>query len=504
MAYHTAQQCWEALAGFKQSLLHRCERYAALTIPKICLPEGFDVQSIDQTHDYQSIGAQATNHLTNKVMLGLFRPSQPFFRIDAGTKTQAELAAAGLEETAIVKALGQAERAAVKTLDERAQRPKLYSTIRHLIVTGNCVLDLGKDQIRVMGLKYYCVKRDSHGKVYTLIIREQVCYDELEQEVKAALTGRYSDDTKVNHYRWIQRDEHGMYNMTQHVDSEQLPEKFNGRWKADDMPYRVLTWDLADESDYGTGLVEEYAGDLEALSALSESVVDGAVLGTEMRWVVNPSGMTTADDLNNSQNGDAIPGLPADIAPVTGGNFQAVTTADQVLSRYERRVAMGFLMQTAVMRDAERVTAEEVRQVAQELETAFGGVYSALAATLQKPVAEWLLASVDLKISDTDLKISVITGLDALSRQGDLENLRLALNDLAGISALPPEFQGRIKFNAIADYVGNGRGIDLSPFLKSEDEYNQWLQQQAQMRVQESNAVAAGDAAAQATAQQGQ
>jgi hypothetical protein len=72
--------------------MDRVERYAALTINKVCLPEGFNAESTDQTHDYQSAGAQGTNHLTNKVMLALFAPSRPFFRVAAGPDSTAQLA----------------------------------------------------------------------------------------------------------------------------------------------------------------------------------------------------------------------------------------------------------------------------------------------------------------------------------------------------------------------------------------------------------------------------
>lgn len=503
MAYETASQCWTRLSGIKQPLMTRVERYASLTIPKVCLPVGYTPESTDETHDYQSIGAQATNHLTNKIMLALFAPSRPFFRVQVGKITKADLAQAGMREEDIAPVLAKMERDAMKELDSRGQRPKLYATVRHLIVTGNVLLVLGKEDMRVMGVKYFCVKRDNAGKVHTLIIKERLKFDELDADVQGVLPQRFNSDDEVDHYRHIMRQPNGDYVMTQWVNEHALPQKFSGKWPEDKLPYRVLTWDLADESDYGTGLVEEYAGDLEALSVLSESVVDGAVLGTEYRWLVNPTGMTSADDLNKSKNGDALNGLPTDIAPTQGGNPQAIAVADSVLQRYERRVALGFLMQTAVTRNAERVTAEEIRQTAQELETAYGGIYSALANGIQHPVALWLLGAAGAQVAGTDLKVAVITGLDALSRNGDLENLRLALADLAQVTQLPEALQGRINFQAIAKYVGDGRGIDLTPFLKSEEQYAKEQAALAQQRVAEASAIEGGKAAGQVAAQQG-
>lgn len=489
--------------GTKQPLLTRCERYAQLTITKICLPDGYVPESTDESHDYQSIGAQAVNHLTNRGMLALFAPSRPFFRLQLGKKTLADLAEAGTTQDDLAPVLAMTEREAVKLLDSLGQRPKLYTLLRHLIVVGNVLMVLNEKDIRVMGLRYFCVKRDSLGRVHTLIIKECVKFDELEQPVKDALPHRYQDDTEVSHYKLIRRLSNGDYTMSQWVDSHRLPNQFDGKWPEDKLPYRVLTWDLADESDYGTGLVEEYSGDLEALSVLSGSVVDGAVLGCELRYLINPSGPTDADDFAKSVSGDAIAGKKEDIDTVQGTTSSAIQVADAVLQRYEKRVSMGFLMQSGVTRDAERVTAEEIRLTAQQLETSFGGVYSTLALSIQLPIANWLLAANDTSVAGTDMQVSIVTGLDALSRNGDLENLRQALADLGNTMNLPEPLLARIKFDRLAQFVGDGRGVDMRPFLKSDDEYRQELAAQQKQRVAEAAATSAGEAQGQAGVEQG-
>lgn len=498
MYNETAREVWTRLAALKQPLMDRVERYASLTIPKIMLPDGFQPESTDQTHDFQSLGAQAVNHVVNKLVMALFRPSQPFFRLQVGDKTKAELAAAGITEPEIASALSETERNACRELDGLAQRPKLYLLARHLVVTGNVLVEFKDDALRVVGLRYWCVKRNLDGSVNTLVIREKVKFDELAPEVQQAMPpGRYQPETEVEFFRMLKRDSRGDMHLTQWVDDIRLPKQFNGKWKASEAPYRVITWDLADESDYGTGLVEEYAGDFEALSVLAEAVVDGAVLGCEFRWLVNPSGQTSADDFNSSKNGDALSGVPTDIQPTQGGNPNAVKIALEVASSYEQRIARGFLMSSGMTRDAERVTAEEIRLVANELETSFGGVYSALAANIQEPVARWLLDRVGASIKGKDLRVMVVSGLDALSRNSDLEALRLALGDLAQIATLPPELQQRLDMAALAAFIGQGRGVALEKFLKSEEQVQQEIQQQREANVAEQSAIAAGEAAAQ-------
>lgn len=495
LPYESPAQCWARLAADRGPLITRCERYAALTIPKLCLPGGTTLAT-EQTTDYQSLGAAAVNHLNNRLLLALFRPGNPFFRLDPGKKTKQELAALNISPAELATQLSVKELEAVTVLDQRAIRPKLYQAGRHLIVCGNALLELGKEDVRVYGIKSFCVKRTSTGKLHTLAIQETMRFDELEKPVRDAVPGK-QPDTKVNLYRIITLQDDGRYHMKQAVDASVLPEQFDGAWPAERLPYHVLTWDLADEADYATGLIEEHVGDFEALSALSESLLDGSILTTEMRWLVNPGGVTTVDDFRKSVNGDAIAGQKGDVEVVNGGDPRAIEMAIKVIELYSQRLARAFLLQSAMVRDAERVTAEEIRAIAMELETAFGGVYSQLGLAWQRPVALWCLADIDMDVRGTDLQVTVITGLEALTRNAELEKLRAALGDLALFEQLPEGLKARLRWRQIAEFIGRGRGVDLSPYLKSDEEVR--VAQEQAMRDQATTAagVAAGEAAAQ-------
>lgn len=494
--YKSASEMWSACAGLRSAMITRTERYAALTVPKIMLPDGFDAMSTDQSHDYQSIGAQAVNHLANKLMLAMFAPSRPFMKLKPGKQAKADAAKMNLTDVQLNAILANGEREAIAALDNTGQRPRLFQVMRHLIITGNTLLYLGKDRLRTFGLKNYVVKRDVEGNVLHIVVREHLRFDELETKIVDLLRTRHSDESKVMFYRWIKREHNGSYTMSQWVDEVRLPKEYAGKWPADKLPYQALAWDLADEDDYGTGLVEEYVGDLEACSVLSEATVDGAVLGTEYRWMVNPTGQTSIDDINNSENGDALSGLPTDVAPTQGGNPQAITVAEQVNDKYERRISRGFLMGSAVIRDAERVTTEEVRLTAMELETAYGSVYSTLAVSLQLPVGNWLFDLIELKLGEADLKVTIVTGLDALSRNGDLENFRLAMGDMAAVTAVPPELAARMKWEEVAAFIGQGRGVDLRKFIMTDAEFSAKQLQQQQAQVAQRVATTAGESAA--------
>ena len=78
----TAQSRWQKLDAKRQGLLTRCERYAALTLPSVCPEDGYDEGTDELSQSLNSIGAQAVNSLTNKMMLAMFAPSRPFMKFD--------------------------------------------------------------------------------------------------------------------------------------------------------------------------------------------------------------------------------------------------------------------------------------------------------------------------------------------------------------------------------------------------------------------------------------
>lgn len=467
----TALARWQELNAKRNGFLRRVENYAAVTIPKVCLPDGITQESESIQHDWQSVGAQAVNHLLNKLMLAMFSPSHPFFRLDPDKELADKLAAQGITEEQLREGLVGGEQRAIRVLDQKAIRPKLYETLRHLIITGNVILDLtDKDAARVIGIKRYVAKRSVSGRLVEFLIHERVMFDELEDDVRAAVPAR-TPETEVDYIRWFKWDgKTNKWNLTQHVSEHALPEEFNHSWAEDEFPVHVLVWDLADEHNYGTGLVEEYAGDFGTLSTLSEAEVKAAILASDYRWLVNPSGITDINDFKNSSTGDAIAGKKEDLNLVTLVGQGALEQVGKSAEKFIRRIGMAFLLGTAVTRDAERVTAEEIRMQANELETALGGVYSRLAVDLQLPLVRWLLKAINIDIKGTKLEPTIVTGLAALSRNADATALSLWLQDLAAVATLPPDLLVRLRKENVMSTLAAARGVVASNYVRPEAE----------------------------------
>lgn len=487
MKEETARQVWSRLDGRRQPMLLRCTEYAGLTLPRIMDPLGADEMNSTANRDYQSLGAQAVNHIVNKIMLTMFAPSRPFIRFGLEADERAKMQAQGLTNEEIEAALYEGEMAAVRELDNRPARPKLHEALLHLVVTGNCLNHLPRDgDPSVYGLRDYVVRRDRQGDWRVIVLMRKHQFQDLEPDIQEFLDKdkqRYQPESPVSLYTYIRRIKdrvvEELYVEDKRID---LPD-YKGSYTIEENPWHPEVWNLRSGANYGTGLVEDFSSDLVALSTLSKSMVDAAILVSEFRWLLRPGATTSPTDLQNSANGAIIPGEEGDLFLAQARTGTEMRMVKDVADEYVRRIGYGFLLNSAVTRDAERVTAEEIRQQALELETALGGVYSRLAGTFQLAVARWLIGAVKINLKNTKLKLRIITGLDALSRNGDLAALRAALADIVGLQNLGPA-AGELNLGAVIKAIFMGHGVRPGDYLKTAEqkqaEQEQAMQQQAQ------------------------
>lgn len=494
-------QRWHQLNQRRQGLLRRVEDYAALTIPRIALPEGVDEYTSSIQHDWTSVGAQAVNHLTNKIVLNLFRPGTPFFRLDIKPSEAAKL---NIPEAQLKEVLVAGEQDALKVMDQKALRPILNEVTMNLIVTGNALLDLeDPDEPRVLGIKHYAVKRSIKGIVQEILIYERVLYNELEEVAKPyAKVQRTWDDEEayVEFVRWYRRTGKNRWQLTQHIDEKTLPAEFTKTYTDKTLRVYPLVWARADGHNYGTGLVEDYAGDFGTLSTLSESEIKTAILSSDYRWLANPASVGDIQDVKDSNAGDVLPGKKDDLTIVSMAPPGAVEAVSNSADKVIRRIGSAFLLGSAVTRDAERVTAEEIRMQAQELETSLGGVYSRLAIEFQLPIAIWLLEQVDIDISGTKIEPTIVTGLAALSRNAEAQQLGLFLAALAQLGTVDPETKIRLKMSEVISTLAAAYGITPSKYVRTDDEVNAIMSQQQQAATDQQVTVDAAKAGAQALA----
>ena len=511
---NTAQSRWKDLEPYRSLYLRRAIDASKLTIPTL-IPEsdqndswaGDRYNSIPSL--YQGAGARGVNSLSAKLLLALMPPSQPFFRltIDKG-KIQQYLEQRGEQEEKLLSQLDQAlsdlERQVLRRLDQLQARSALFEAVKHLIVGGNALLYIGADAIRMYTLRSFCVDRDPEGNVTEIVVREQVAERYMPvREPKES--GEGESDEREDVYTHInispQDDRVEWY---QEYDGEKLAGSA-GFSSLETSPWIVLRLRKVAGESYGRGLVEEVLGDLQSLESLSKEVVQGALISAKALFLVNPNGTTRADVLARAENGAIVAGNAADVEALQVQKSSDMSVALQAMQLLERRLSYTFLADEAIQRDAERVTAEEIRLMAESLERGLAGVYSMLSAELQLPLIRRVMHLMEREgdipaVPKGLVEPQVTTGLEAIGRGNDKQRLTTFLQTVAA-SIGPEQFLQYINPSELIRRFAAADGIDTAGLVKDDQELQAEQAQQQQAMLAQQLAQGAIQSGATATPQ---
>lgn len=503
MSCSAAELYRQGLLG-REPYLRRARDASRLTIPSL-IPDRRMGPSEDLPTPYQGVGAQGVNNLASKLLLSLMPPTQPYFRL---VPTDPEALRQGGEKvrTEIEEGLSRMEKVIASELEVSGVRVKIFEALKHLIVAGNVTLHLQPDgSNRVLSLEQYVARRDPMGWLEFLVVREELDADRLPPELEELVREPDSDDSgpiaspgiesyearridpsrrTIDLYTLVEWDpETERYTLVQEIADKVIPST-RGSYTPELLPFRVLRYATIDGEDYGRGMVEEVMGDLISLEGLMRAIVEGAAISSRLIGLVDPAGAATADDLNRAPNGAFVVGRPTDLTYPAVNRGGDLAVAASVIQRLEERLQRAFLLNTAVQRQAERVTAEEIRFVAQELEQALGGVFSVLSQELQLPLVQLFMDRLSRerripRLPKRAVRPAVVTGIEALGRGQDLQKLQIAIQASQAFAG-PDQVGQYMRVRQLLGQVFAAAGVDTSDLLRSEEEVQQ-AQQQAQL-----------------------
>jgi hypothetical protein len=432
----TAQKRYESLTTDREPYLQRARKASAVTIPSVMPAEGTNGATTFKT-PFQSLGARGVNSLVSKILFVLFPPNQNFFRLEVDPKARREMQEDPEFNGEIEKALSQIEQDAKLFTEARAFRVGGQELVRHLTVTGNYLVYLpqdGETGMRGFPLDRYVVVRDPNGTFLETVIKEKADFQTLSEAQQAALNtankapkgDAQAGERNKDLFTHVKFDRN-VYRVYQEIDGVRLPGT-DGFFVKEKCPYLPLRMNRVDGESYGRGYVEDYQGDLSTLEALSQAITEAAAAAAKVIPLVNPNGVTDERDLAKAENFDFITGVADDVSFVNLDKYPDFQVVLQTIRDIAGRLEEAFLMHGAVQRQAERVTAEEIRFMARELENTLGGVYSILSQEFQLPLATILLAQLQKagKVPPLPKGLvfpTIITGLEALGRGHDLDKL---------------------------------------------------------------------------------
>jgi len=382
-------------------------------------------------------------------------------------------------------------------------RVVVHQALKHLVVSGNALIFMGKDGLKHFPLQRYVVNRDGNGNVLEIVTKELISRKILGLEPKPAEypndpnqnQGSDEDDAEV--YTCVKRDtSSGRWIWYQEVD-DQVIDGSQGSAPKNASPWLVLRFNTVDGEDYGRGRVEEFIGDLRSLNGLAQALVEGSSVASKVIFLVSPSATTKPQTLSKAGNGAIIQGRPEDVGVVQVGKTADFATASQVSQQLESRILDAFLVLN--IRHSERTTAEEVRMTQQELNEQLGGLFSLLTVEFLVPYLNRTLLVLNRnntlpKLPKDIVRPKIVAGVNALGRGQDREALTMFVTTVA--QTLGPEaLMKYINPSEAIKRLAASQGIDTLNLIKSEQQLQQEMQAAQQQQMQASLIDQAGQLA---------
>lgn len=469
---------YTGLAGKRETVLSRVKYLVKLTLPYLFndAESTFDQGTAYTQNGWQSLGAQGHTHLANKLVQTWFPPQRPFFKLTFTDEAKEALYKEGVKETDLMQQLASAEQRA-QLQDAQIQGYLAWvNAAEHLIGAGNAMLYMPpeNDNLVCYPMDKYVVVRSKSGRVLKMILQEEKTIGEFDPAVQAIIKskkrGCKNHDTVPVYtcMKWDGVDK--KYIIWSEVVEVKIGKEF--RVKEENNPFIILVWKRLYGEAYGRGLLEVIAGDLFVYQFLSKAIAKGCALMSEVKFLVKRGSASTPQQHARAESGEYIYGEEGDISVVQLDKYADYQSVSSVMEIYARRIGQAFLMNSAVRRDAERVTTVEIRQDALELETTLGGTYSQIAANGQLPYARLLLRRINFKIGEGDVKPVVVTGIGALGKAGELDKL-VQFSEIMSIPNGWSELaQARIKWSDYMTMAAANLNME-TPWLMTEQEFAQ-------------------------------
>ena len=479
----TLKEEFGTLEGDRSGIQTRAEECAKLTLPSLLMPKGSTGES-EMSVPNQSLGARAVNNLASKLLVALLPPNSPFFKLMGDPEHVQELIAQddGAKFLEFENALNNAETLIQNAIETQAIRVPVFEALKHLITVGNSLLYKLPDKgMKVFTFSQYVIERDFEGAALDLIIKETLNKATLDPKIAEKLE-EVEDDEPIDVYTRVYRVGKDKWVTYQEIEDEMV-EGSEGTFNEKTMPYIALRWSAIDGENYGRGLVEQYLGDFRKLDKLSKVIVDSAGIMAKVVFGIRNGSALTPVGIGAVDNGGFVNGdLEKEITTLKVDKSFDMKVPMEMMQVLERRLSQAFLLNSSVARDSERTTATEIRYMASELEDALGGVYSVLAQELQMPIIRMIISKMKLELPEGAVEPSIVTGLEALSREKDLQKLQVFTGM---IQSLSPELVAQyLNFEVYISKIATSLGLETTGLVKTQAEREQEAQAAAEREAQ--------------------
>ena len=494
-----ARERYSQLQSGRTQFLDTAVECSELTLPYLVKRDENSTGKRQLLQPYQSVGAKAVVTLAAKLMLAILPPQTAFFKLQVRDDKLGQTLDP-MMRSELDLSFSKIERLIMDYIAASSDRVVVHQALKHLIVSGNALIFMGKDGLKHYPLNRYVVERDGNGNVIEILTKELVSRKVLgiappPNEQPVGEYGAEEDDAEV--YTCVKMDESsGSWRWHQEVD-DMILDGSQSTAPKNTSPWLVLRFNTVDGEDYGRGRVEEFIGDLRSLDGLSQSLVEGASVASKVVFLVSPSATTKPGTLAKAGNGAIIQGRPEDVGVVQVGKTADFATAANLAAQLEKRILEAFLVMN--IRNAERITAEEVRLTQLELEKSLGGLFSLLTVEFLVPYLNRTLLILQRsnqipRLPKDVVRPKIVAGINSLGRGQDNEALTTFIATVA--QTLGPEaLMKYIDPSEAIKRLAAAQGIDVLNLVRTAEQLEQLKQQTVQDKTNQSLVDQAGQLA---------
>ena len=268
----SAKTRYDVLSSDRSQYLNIAKQASELTIPYLVREDDNSTGVNKLVTPWQSVGAKGVVTLAAKLMLSLLPPQTSFFKLQVDESKLGEYGPQIKSELDL--AFAKVERTILESIAASDDRVVVHQAMKHLVVSGNALVFMGKEGLKLFPLNRYVIDRDGNGNVIEIVTKESINKKVIEELVPDLMKGEvteYNDDdrhdcdvythvtVKNNRVSWHQE----VYDKIIPKSVSKSPVKIT--------PWLPLRFNTVDGEAYGRGRVEEFMGDLKSLEALSRS-----------------------------------------------------------------------------------------------------------------------------------------------------------------------------------------------------------------------------------------
>lgn len=445
-----AEAFYDSLTGRRQAVEDMARKMAELTLPFAFPPLGY-IEGDDLPGNNQSIGAQCVNTLSSKLADVAFPVGHPCLRLVPDETDIQEAINQDPEEWGnVVLALTRLALTHTTAFSTIGMRSGYIEYIRQLLVAGNCMWKHLKWRSPTWHrMDSYVVQRSQTGLQLAIVQKTCVAVAGLDKDTKAFILEKMQEggDTKPDTpgaNQWQQ--EVDVYCAQMYIPPESGDDETEGSFRyweeykgtyipgtgveTDyDAPVMHAGWLIKSAGrNWSPSYCEMYRGDLYTVEAAASGGNDITAAAALSLMFHKPGSQSSIKQVREARNLSILPGNAEDLTMFRaekGGDAQVVGNNEE---RAARRLSAAFCMQSSIQRSGERVTAEEIQRLGQELDKALGGLYTNISDGNQKPI---IMRGVvlheernpKLRLPPGKVTVEVVTGLDQTGDSLEASNL---------------------------------------------------------------------------------